>query len=255
MQTPIVVIGVGEIGGVMARGFLRAGHPVFPVTRSVPMDVAIRHYPEPELALVAVSEDDLQPVLQGLPGSWRDRAALIQNELLPYHWQAAGLTEPTVISVWFEKKPGQEINRILPSPIHGPHAESLRTALAAVDIATRQVDDPDEMLFELVRKNVYILTTNIAGLVVGGTTGELWEQHRELAYQVAHEVIAIQAWLTGRELDEGRLVAGVAEAIHADPAHKNTGRAAPKRLARALEHAQQAGLEVPKLREIQASAI
>jgi len=38
---------------------------------------------------------------------------------------------------------------------------------------------PNELLYELVRKNLYILTINIAGLKTGGTVGELWGKHRE----------------------------------------------------------------------------
>jgi len=35
MNDPVIIIGVGEIGGVLAKGFLRAGHPVYPVTRDM----------------------------------------------------------------------------------------------------------------------------------------------------------------------------------------------------------------------------
>jgi ketopantoate reductase len=252
MQEPVAILGVGEIGGVMARGFLRAGHPVYPVTRSTDPARAAREYPEPALAVVAVAENDLHPTLESLPAAWRDKAGLIQNELLPRDWEHHGLPEPTVISVWFEKKPGTDVNVILSSPVHGPRAGMLVEALGAVDIPAHEVDTGDAMLFELVRKNAYILTTNIAGLVTGGTTGELWEHHRELAQTVADEILDIQAWLTGRELDRERVVAGMSEAMLADPEHKNTGRSAPGRLKRALGHADAAGLAVPKLREIAA---
>ena len=33
MKSPVVLIGIGEMGGVFARGFLRAGYPVYPATR------------------------------------------------------------------------------------------------------------------------------------------------------------------------------------------------------------------------------
>ncbi len=33
MNAPVVLIGVGEMGGVFARGLLRLGHPVYPVPR------------------------------------------------------------------------------------------------------------------------------------------------------------------------------------------------------------------------------
>ena len=251
-QQPIVLIGAGQMGSVFAHGFLKAGHPVYPVTRGMGLASAAADYPNPALALVTVGESDLHPILESMPEAWRDRLGLIQNELLPRDWQAHGLPQPTASAVWFEKKAGKPVNAILPSPVYGPAADIVVGALDAIGLGARRLDDADELLFELVRKNLYILTTNIAGLEVGGTTGELWEHHRELAQTVADEILTIQAWLTGRELDRERLVAGMAEAMLADPAHGNTGRTAPARLRRALEHADAAGLEVPKLRALAA---
>lgn len=33
MNQPIVIVGIGELGGVFAKAFLRNGMPVYPVTR------------------------------------------------------------------------------------------------------------------------------------------------------------------------------------------------------------------------------
>ena len=87
MKSPVVLIGIVEMGGVFARGFLRTGHPVYPVTRETDIDDLARQLPAPELVLVAVAETDLQPVLQNLPTAWRPRLGLLQNELLPGDWQ------------------------------------------------------------------------------------------------------------------------------------------------------------------------
>ena len=35
MKQPIVIVGIGELGGVFARAFLRNGWPVYPITRSM----------------------------------------------------------------------------------------------------------------------------------------------------------------------------------------------------------------------------
>jgi len=40
MNPPIVIIGIGELGGVFARAFLYAGYPVYPVTRGSQPDPA-----------------------------------------------------------------------------------------------------------------------------------------------------------------------------------------------------------------------
>jgi len=208
-------------------------------------------HPAPVLVLVAVAEPDLHTVLAALPPSWKNRVGLIQNELLPRDWQAHGIENPTVISVWFEKKKGTDAKPLIASPAAGPGADLLVGALASVDIPARRVESGDELLFELVRKNVYILTTNIAGLKTGGTVSELWRNHEAFARQVADEVMDIQDWLTGSRHDRERLIAGMLEAFAGDPQHGCTGRSAPARLSRALQHADAAGLAVPTLRSLQ----
>ena len=110
-----------------------------------------------------------------------------------------------------------------------------------------------ELLFELVVKNVYIVTTNCAGLVTGGTVSELWAEHRELAEAVAREVIRIQESLTGQNFYADALIQGMLTAFEGDPDHKCTGRSAPARLARAIQQADEAGLDIPRLRGIAAA--
>lgn len=250
MKEPIVVIGIGELGAVFARGLLRLGHPVYPINRDMKMAAEAEALPAPLMVLVAVAEADLSATLSALPDPWRDRIALLQNELLPRDWEQAGVEKPTVISVWFEKKKGQDSKVLIPSPIFGPHAKLLSDALEGLGIATRVVATAEEMLFELVRKNLYILTTNIAGLVVGGTVAELWHDQEALARKVALEVIDIQEQLTGKHFDNQALITAMLEAFNGDPQHGCMGRSAPARLRRALEEADSAGLAVPTLREI-----
>ncbi len=253
MNQAIVIIGIGEIGGVFARGLLRLGHPVYPVTRDMDLQRAAQEIPEPRLVLVAVGEADLPPLLAQLPTAWRDRLGLLQNELLPRDWEPHVYTPPSVISVWFEKKPGQDAKVLLPSPAFGPQAQLLVDALQAVGIAAITVASTAELLYELVRKNLYILTTNIAGLSCGGTVDDLWRKHRPLAEAVAGEVLDIQHWLCGEPLDRPRLLRGLEEGILADPQHKCMGRSAPARLQRARRIARQAGIDTPNLDAIASS--
>jgi ketopantoate reductase len=253
MKSPVVVIGIGEMGGVFARGFLRAGYPVFPATRQSDLAEVARAIPTPELVLVAVAENDLHGVLEQLPPAWFQRIGLLQNELLPGDWEQYGFAQPTVISVWFEKKKGQDVRVLIPSPAFGKQAGLLQEALGSIDIPVRVLDSATELLFELVVKNVYIVTTNCAGLVTGGTVSELWANHRELAEAIAREVIRIQESLTGQSFDADALIQGMLNAFEGDPEHKCMGRSAPARLARAIRQADAAGLDVPRLREIAAS--
>ena len=252
MKSPVVLIGVGEMGGVFARGLLRAGYPVYPVTRDDDIAAAAQELPAPALVLVAVAEKDLHPVLEQIPTAWQTRLGLLQNELLPRDWEQYGFINPSVISVWFEKKPGQDAKVLIPSPAFGPQAGLLVETLGAINIPARVVDSAAAMLNELVIKNVYIVTTNCAGLVTGGTVSELWTKHRKLAEAVALEVIQIQEALTGQSLPPAELIQGMLTAFEGDPDHGCMGRSAPARLQRALEQADAAGLAVPHLREIAA---
>jgi ketopantoate reductase len=250
MKAPVVLIGTGEMGGIFARGLLRSGHPVYPITRDIDPSRAAADYPAPLMVLVAVAEADLEPVLHELPAQWKDRLVLLQNELLPSTWQQHDIEQPTVISVWFEKKPGQDAKVLLPSPVFGPHAELILRALDRIGIPCRALDSEDELLFELVLKNLYILTTNIAGLRTGGTVGELWERHPHLTRALADEVIDIQAGLTGREFDREALLRGMQRTFEADPEHKCMGRSAPARLGRTVALADKMQLSVPILHSI-----
>jgi len=252
MKKPVILIGVGEMGGVFARGILKLGHPIIPVTRNMDMQSVADDYPDPQLVLVSVGEKDLHPVLKTLPKQWHTCLGLLQNELLPRDWQAYSYPDPTAISVWFEKKKGQDFKVLIASPAYGPQASLLVDALDTLGIPARSVTNDAELLYELVRKNVYILTTNIAGLITEGNVESLWNEHRELATLLANEVIDIQQWLTQQSFDRERLLAGLVEGIEGDLAHMCMGRSAPGRLTRAIGFADEAGLEVKKLREIHA---
>jgi len=250
MDKAVVVIGIGEIGSVFARGFMKLGYPVVPVTRDMDMAVVAAQVTEPEMVVVAVAEKDLHATLQKLPDVWRDRVVLLQNELLPRDWQQHGLNSPTVISVWFEKKRGMDSKVVIASPACGQFAELLQEALSTLDIPVTVVEDEAALLFELVLKNLYILTTNIAGLEAGGNVRELWLNHNDLACSVAGDVLDIQEYLTGEELNRMALIEGMLKAFDGDPNHGCMGRSAPARLERALAIADQASLEVPTLRRV-----
>ena len=250
MKKSVVLIGVGEMGGVFARGFLRAGYPVYPVEQGTDINSVYSEMADPLAVIVGVAEKDLHAVLEFVPEGWRDRLILLQNELLPRDWQAHNIVNPTVISMWSEKKRGQDVKVIIPSPVFGPHAEIVKEALNAINIDCTVVADEDAMLSELVSKNVYILTVNIAGMKVGGTVGELWAEHQDFARGVAGDVMDIQFRLIGKELDRQKLIDGMVEAFNGDLDHKCMGRSAPARLERALSQAEEFGLEVETLKEI-----
>ncbi|WP_321323834.1 hypothetical protein [Thiomicrorhabdus sp.] len=253
MKDPIIVIGLGELGSVFARGFLRLGYPVQGVTRDMDTNIVAKNIPNPTAVLVAVGEADIEQTLADIPQVWKDRVILLQNELLPKDWKAAAIENPTVISVWFEKKKGMDSKVVLPSPIFGANAKLVFNALAQVDLPSFILDSEEELTYELVRKNLYILTTNIAGLEVGGNVDQLQTQHSIVMQAVANDVLDIQDWLTETSNDRERLMEGLLEAINGDLEHGCMGRSAPARLTRAIGFADKAGLEVSKLRTIAAN--
>lgn len=246
---PVIIIGMGEMAGVFARGFLRSGYPVYPVTRSMDMQQQAIDIKEPELVLVAVAESDIQSVLQTIPQQWKDKLVLLQNELLPNDWQQHQLN-PSVISVWFEKKKGMDFKVLIASPAFGEKAKLLVDALASIDVDARELKSEDELLFELVVKNVYILTTNIAGLKTGGNVSQLWKNHKAFATDVASEVIELQQALTGKNFDQQKLIDAMLVAFDGDPDHGCMGRSAPARLKRALNLAQEYDLKLDVLQQI-----
>ncbi len=257
MEKVVVVIGLGQLGRVLAGGLLKSGHIVVPVNRGDDLEEVAARWPQPDLVMISVAESDLHPVLSELPETWRDRIGLLQNELLPRDWQAHGIENPTVISVWFEKKVGKDAKALLASPVYGPEAVRLIAALAAIDLPARLLADADSLQWELVRKNLYILTTNIAGLDGcshgAGDVGTLRDQHRVLLEAVANEVLDVQDWLAGQTFERAGMLAGLLEGIAADPHHACAGRSAPSRLQRALHHADVAGLATPELHRIAAA--
>lgn len=249
MNKTVVVIGLGELGSVFARGCLKLGYTVVPVNRHNKLQDLVEKV-EPEAVIIAVGEADLHNILSEIPLAWRDRIVMIQNELLPRDWRAHNLFDPTVISVWFEKKKGMDSKVVLPSPVYGPHAKLIADALATLDLPSFIVENFEDLEYELVLKNLYILTTNIAGLMVGGTVADLEEHHLNLMHEVASDVLDIQDWLTNKKNDRSRLLAGLSKAFAGDPEHGCQGRSAPARLQRALGFASEANLEVTKLQEI-----
>lgn len=253
MRAPVVIIGMGELGGEFARGLLKLGHPIHPVLRGADLAAEAAAVPAPALVLVTVGEDDLPPLMARLPETWRNRVGLVQNELLPRDWIRHDIADPTVMVVWFEKKPGKITRALMPSPVHGPATGLLADALERIDIPVARLASPEDLERELVAKNLYILTNNSCGLEVGGTVDTLWSTHRALADRVSSEVLALQAALTGHTLSRDPLIEIVLAGVRGGADHKTMGRTAPKRLRRALALADEAGLAVPELRRLAAT--
>ena len=250
MKKPIVIIGIGELAAVFSQGLLRCGYPVYPIIRSMDLAEEYKQIPSPELVLIMVQESELHALLRKLPEDWRQKVGLVQNELLPRDWLSHRIKEPTVTIVWFEKKKQQLLSNILYSPSFGPKAEIISQALQAVEIPAPILENEEQLLYELLRKALYILTVNIAGLVDNCTVGDLWNKNQSLAKEIAGEVILVQEKMTGKQLPYERLINGMAEGINDCPHRHCLGRSAMSRLERILAYAQEANIKTPKLLEI-----
>ncbi len=252
MKMPVVIWGMGQMGGVFAHALLRAGHPVYPVTRTTDPEEVARVVESPLLCLLGVGEKDLAEVVPKVPAPWRHHLALVQNELLPHVWEALGVVDPTVAVVWFEKKKSVPITPVQSTPIGGPRAALLVSALEGLGVPAHEIET-SALRDELVKKNLYILTANASALSKevseSVTTGELLDAHRPLIDGVARDALAIQSHLTNAELSPS-LLGGLWDSFAADPHHRARGRSARARLTRALAIADEAGLEVPALRAL-----
>ncbi|MBT3277542.1 hypothetical protein [Candidatus Thioglobus sp.] len=255
MKKPIVVLGIGELGSVFARAFLKNNYPVYPITKETDIN-ELAHNIDPELILICTGEADLQNALKDIPDKWKNRVAMMQNELLPRDWEDHGFINPTVISVWFEKKKGMDSKVLISSPVFGKKSHILAESLALIDIPAHVLNSEDALLFELVLKNLYILTTNIAGMAIepGANVDSLRRNHLQLMRDVSSDVLILQSTLTGRVFDQTDLEQGMIKAFEGDLKHGCMGRSAPARLERALQLARELDLTMPTLEKIRKNA-
>ena len=132
------------------------------------------------------------------------------------------------------------------------HADLIAESLVGIDIPCTVLESREEMLVNLVQKNVFILTTNIAGLALdeGATTATLWGESRQLALDLANDAIDLQEALTGQSLPRELLIEGLVQGLGADPHHKCKGRSAPARLARAIAIADEEGVKIKSIRDL-----
>ena len=162
-----------------------------------------------------------------------------------------GVHDGCEYAVWFDKKKGRPFKALLPSYVSGPKAALITSSLQIIDVPCREISR-EQHLYEMIRKNLYILTVNIAGLKMspGSTVSKLWTDYREMTEILVKELLDIQEWLVQGKLPRDKLLAGMLEVFSADPEHICRGRTAPERLNRVLKFANIAGISVPMLQAI-----
>ena len=73
----MVVVGIGERGSVFERGFVRPGHPLYPLARDTQTGERAKQLAEPALVVIAVAEKGCHQGLKYLPQSDRDYGELV----------------------------------------------------------------------------------------------------------------------------------------------------------------------------------
>lgn len=244
MKRPVVVVGLGQLGTFFAEAFLRLEHPIVPVLRQSNFTEEELRSLDPALVVIAVREDDLTEVLEGLPRAWGSRVVLLQNELRPSAW--APLRDPTVCIVWFERKEGARPTVVLPSVLSGPMGGLVKEALDEMNIPSHWIE-PDELDVALCLKNLYILGLNFAGLELGGPAGDLMGTHQTAFEPLFDELVRIETALFEHPFERHELWSELSEAIAAEPNHATRGRTALRRLERTLHHARARAIPAPIL--------
>ncbi|MCY0881837.1 MAG: hypothetical protein OWS74_07560, partial [Firmicutes bacterium] len=241
----------GQLGAALSEGLLKTERTVVPVLRHTDLPALAKKWPDPELVLVSTGEDDLGPTLKNLPPAWKKgKVGVLQNELIPAQWHDAGIVDPTVLAIWFEKKKQQPFVSLVPSLAYGPHKDLMAQVFAALDLPLQPLAEETEMKQALLVKNTYIFATNIASFRAVGTTGRLWQDHHALAVQLMQEISAVQSRLIRQDVPWETVQAAVKTALLADPQHKCGGRSARRRLERFLFNADRVQADVPLVRRI-----
>ncbi len=248
--SPVLVVGLGEIGSLLSVGFLRQGVPVVPVLRSTVVENQLEATFAPRLCVLAVGEPSLATLLDGWTQRYADRLVLVQNELRPSEWERRGLPQPTVVVVWFEKKPGRGPRALRSTAVHGRWAHPMVSCLETLGLPAHVESDPQRLVLDLALKNLFVIVTNICGLRVGGDVGTLLNQHEALLTRVTDEVLAVETAEMGQALPESLLRIEMQNTMLADPRHECAGRAAALRLSRALAAARRLGVSTPTLEQI-----
>lgn len=246
MSSPIVVIGMGQLGTVFADAWSQLGKSILALRRHQPIIQDI----SPRAVLIATGEQDLSPVLASLPQTWRSQLILVQNELIPAIWQPYS-DQPTLVAVWMEKKPHIEVRSLRASVAFGPNADLVADAFHAIKQPLSLAKDYPDMIQELAFKNIYIWTTNIYGLIAPGAIGQLvTEPHATALASLIDELCQIQSAVSGYYCSPKMVTPIIWHIIHDNADRKIPGRSAPARLKRVMSAAHQYSLVTPELDRI-----
>jgi hypothetical protein len=242
----MVVLGVGELGKLFAGAALAEGLQVTPITRGVTPAHVLSARPPHAPILVSVGEDALERALDSLPASRHDDAVLVQNELWPSVWQSRGF-RPSLMLPWVLQKPGLPRTVVGTTPVFGAHADLLGALCRRLAIPSAPITEP-EVPQALADKYTFILVINALGCWRDELLGRFLADAQPQITALCQEASALSAALLGAPVDPARSHRLTLDAMAAMASVRARGRTASARVARALGHAADHGLDVPALR-------
>ena len=247
-----VVFGVGQLGQLFAGGALRLGRSETPTVRDADPGLVLAAVPEGAPILLATPEAAMADAIGAVPAARRDDVILVQNELFPAVWEAAGAKAPTVAIVWLSKKKGRAVEVAGPTEVFGRHADVVAEIHAAQGLPVTVLNDEAALGAALVAKYAFILTINALGMVENLTLGDWLSRDEPQVRAVLSDALALGTAHLGADIDvEGARtrVLGAMEGLSNYPAR---GRTAAARVARARHDAERLGVALAGFAEIPA---
>jgi hypothetical protein len=243
----LVVVGLGQLGVLFGEAAMKAGRRVTPVRRDTDVERALDDVPCDAPLLLAVGERDLEGALAPFPKARWAEAILVQNELFPRVWQAAGLDDPTVAVVWLSKKAGSPVELGAPSQVYGKHAALLKQIHGALNLPCEVLATKADRDRALVAKFAFILAINALGLEHNLSLGDWLVKDRPRVLAVIDDARRLGEAHLGHAVDKARVQAKVEEAMRGLSHYPARGRTAKARLERAHKDAAAYSLSLPAL--------
>ena len=238
----LVVVGLGNLGSLIAEGAVTNGVNVTEVRRGDVIADAVAPLPPSTPIVLAVGEAQLHAIVDAVPADRIGDVVLIQNELFPSIWTELGLEQPTICTVWALVKPGQD--RIIGkhTTCHGPHAVRLANALEAAAVPSQHLADECARNSDIAAKYAFIVAANLFGLL-GASTVEQGVETLDCADDVLAWTLELGAALVGEPVDEQEAALALDAGLAGFAAMPCLGRSSQARVDRALARAQALGLE------------
>jgi hypothetical protein len=248
-NSSVVIVGIGELGSLFAKGALKSGCQVIPVRREDDLVGRVEATNEDTPILLSVGEADMGPVIERLPTKRKQDVILVQNELFPTRWNPY-VERPTVSVVWTAAKPGIPLMVGKETVTHGKHAQWFTDIHEPLGLNASVADSEVALHGELAAKYAFILTINVLGLRHDVTVGELFSEHQSEAEAVLDDGLRLAEVQLGESFDRTSAMDSVRRAASGLSEMPAKGRSAAKRLDRALELASSHDITVDRIQEI-----